>query len=56
MFKENHDGKQIFGIVKMDAKGKVVIPKRAREIFSIQPGDPLLVVGDEREVIAFMKA
>jgi AbrB family looped-hinge helix DNA binding protein len=46
----------LFGIVRVDKKGKVAIPKRAREIFSIKPGDPVLVVGDEQERIAIMKA
>ena len=46
----------IFGIVRVDGKGKVAIPKRAREIFSIKPGDPMLVVGDEQERIAMVKA
>ena len=28
-------------------KGQIVIPKQAREIFSIRPGDTLLLLGDE---------
>ena len=28
-------------------KGQIVIPKQAREIFGIKPGDTLLLVGDE---------
>ncbi len=27
-------------------KGQIVIPKQAREIFGIQPGDTLLILGD----------
>ena len=33
-------------------KGQIVIPKQAREIFDIQPGDTLLLLGDERRGIA----
>ena len=28
-------------------KGQIVIPKQAREIFNIKPGDTLLLLGDE---------
>ena len=43
-----HDsrGKYIFGIVKVGDRGQVVIPKYAREVFSIKPGDRMLVMGD----------
>ena len=33
-------------------KGQIVIPKQAREIFGIRPGDTLLLLGDERRGIA----
>ena len=56
MFEESHDGKHIFGTVKVGERGQIVIPKRAREVFSIQPGDTLLVLGDERRGIAIVKA
>ena len=28
------------------AKGQIVIPKEARELFGIQPGDTLVILGD----------
>ncbi|MBQ2358599.1 MAG: AbrB/MazE/SpoVT family DNA-binding domain-containing protein, partial [Ruminococcus sp.] len=28
-------------------KGQIVIPKQARDIFGIKPGDTLLLLGDE---------
>lgn len=28
-------------------KGQIVIPKQAREIFDIKPGDTLIILGDE---------
>lgn len=49
-------GKHIFGTVKVGEKGQIVIPKEAREIFNIKPGDTLLVVGDEKKGIAIAKA
>ncbi len=33
-------------------KGQIVIPKQARDIFGIKPGDTLLILGDEERGIA----
>lgn len=33
-------------------KGQIVIPKQARELFDIRPGDTLLLLGDEQRGIA----
>ena len=33
-------------------KGQIVIPKQAREIFGIKPGDTLILLGDEQRGIA----
>jgi len=33
-------------------KGQIVIPKQARELFDIKPGDTLLLLGDEDRGIA----
>lgn len=33
-------------------KGQIVIPKQARELFGIKPGDTLLLLGDEERGIA----
>ena len=49
-------GKHIFGTVKGGERGQIVIPKEAREIFDINPGDSLLVLGDEEQGIAIVKA
>ena len=48
-------GKHLFGTVKVGEKGQIVIPKDAREIFGIQPGDSLVVLGDEATGLAIMK-
>lgn len=48
-------GKHIFGTVKVGEKGQIVIPKDARNIFNIKPGDNLLVLGDENQGIAIVK-
>ncbi len=44
-------GKHIFGTVKVGEKGQIVIPKEARTIFHIEPGDTLLILGDENSGI-----
>lgn len=48
-------GKHIFGMVKVGDKGQIVIPSKARKIFDIQPGDNLVVLGDEGQGIAIIK-
>ena len=45
----------MFGLVKVGDKGQIVIPARARKIFDIQPGDNLIVLGDEGQGIAIIK-
>lgn len=40
---------------KVGEKGQIVIPKEAREIFNIKPGDTLLLLGDEAQGIAIVK-
>lgn len=49
-------GKHLFGVVTVGDKGQIVIPKRARKIFHIQAGDRLVVLGDEAQGIAILKA
>ena len=49
-------GKYIFGTVKVGERGQIVIPKEAREISNIHAGDTLLVLGDEEQGIAVVKA
>ena len=38
--------------VTVGEKGQIVIPKQAREIFGIRPGDTLILLGDEERGIA----
>lgn len=49
-------GKHMFGTVTVGARGQIVLPKRAREIFHIEAGDSIIVLGDEKQGIALLKA
>ncbi len=40
---------------KVGEKGQIVIPKEAREVFNIKPGDTLILLGDELQGIAILK-
>lgn len=33
-------------------KGQIVIPKQARELFDIQPGDTIVILGDDKRGLA----
>ena len=49
-------GKHIFGVVTVGDKGQIVIPAKARKIFDISAGDSLVILGDETQGMAIMKA
>ena len=49
-------GKHVFGTVKIGEKGQIVMPKEARQVFGLSPGDSLLVLGDEENGIVLAKA
>ena len=48
-----HKGKYAW-MVKIGEKGQFVIPKEAREMFDLQPGDEILVLGDIERGIAIL--
>ena len=50
------NGKHIFGTVTMNEKGQIVIPKLARDVMKLKSGERLIVLGDENEGIALVKA
>ena len=47
------DGKYAW-MVKIGEKGQFVIPKEARELFNLHPGDEILVLGDIERGIAIL--
>ena len=38
--------------VTVGEKGQIVIPKQARDVFEINPGDTLIILGDEKRGLA----
>ncbi len=49
-------GKHIFGSVTINERGQIVIPKAARDTFQIHAGDRLIVLGEDGEGLALIKA
>lgn len=49
-------GKYLFGIVTVGDKGQIVIPAKARKIFDIRTGDQLVILGDDAQGMAVIKA
>lgn len=48
--KEQED--KLAATVTVGSKGQIVIPKELRQLFSIEPGDTLLILGDRERGIA----
>lgn len=44
------------GICKVGEKGQIVIPKEARDMFGIKPGDSMVVLCDKAQGIALVKS
>lgn len=50
----NLNNEKFAWMVKIGEKGQFVIPKEARDLFNLQPGDEILVLGDIRRGIAIL--
>ena len=44
------------GIAKVGEKGQIVIPKEARDMFEIKPGDFVVVLCDKKKGIGILKS
>ncbi len=53
--KEKAPEGRFMGTVKVGTKGQIVIPKDARDMFHIEPGDTLLVLADINQGIALVR-
>ena len=52
----NKDERYYMCSVKIGPKGQIVIPKEAREMFGIRPGDTLVLMADKKKGIALQTA
>ena len=50
------DRDKFVGISKVGEKGQIVIPKEARNMFDIKPGDSVIVLCDKKKGIAIVKS
>ena len=48
-------GKYVFGAVRLGERGQIIVPKKCREVFGLQSGDYLMVLGDIDRGIAMVK-
>ncbi len=56
-YAESYNGdekKHAFGVAKVNDKGQITLPKKARDVFNIKAGDSLLVLGEEGRGIAIV--
>ncbi len=47
---------KFIGISKVGEKGQIVIPKDARDMFGIKPGDSVIVLADKSKGIALLRS
>ena len=47
---------KFIGVAKVGEKGQIVIPKEAREMFNINPGDSVVVLCDKEKGMALLKS
>lgn len=52
----SRDERYFMSSVKIGPKGQIVIPKEARDMFSLQPGDTLVLLADKKRGIALQTA
>ncbi|MCX6346538.1 MAG: AbrB/MazE/SpoVT family DNA-binding domain-containing protein [Actinobacteria bacterium] len=48
--------KHTFSTVKVGERGQIVIPKETREMFSIKPGDNLIIFANKKTGIVIIKS
>ena len=52
----SRDERYFMSSVRIGPKGQIVIPKEAREMFGIGPGDTLVLLADKKKGIAIQTA
>ena len=51
----NKEKNKYMGVCKVGEKGQIVIPKEARDMFLINPGDTVVVLCDRKKGMAIVK-
>ncbi len=51
---DDESKKHAFGVARVNDKGQITLPKKARELFNIKAGDSLLILGEEGRGIAII--
>lgn len=47
---------KFIGVAKVGEKGQIVIPKEARDMFDIKPGDSVVILCDKQKGMAVLKS
>jgi AbrB family looped-hinge helix DNA binding protein len=55
MFELNNE-EHSFSVVKVGERGQIVIPKEARNMFSIKSGDSLVIIANKKRGIVIVKS
>ena len=50
------DERYFMSSVRLGPKGQIVIPKEARDMFGLQPGDTLVLLADKKKGLALQTA
>jgi len=45
-----------FGTARVGEKGQIVVPKEARDLFGIKPGDTVVMIGDSSKGLYIVKS
>ncbi len=52
---DGEEGRYMFGAVRMNDRGQISLPKKCRDVFGLESGDLILVLGDVHSGIALVK-
>ena len=53
--KANDNKKRFISMVTIGEKGQIVIPKAARDMFDLKPGDSIVLLADKKRGIALVQ-